>query len=442
MVSSVKSQLNYYEILELTPAATDEDVRAAHLRLIRPYRSRPHESDARLIEKARQISIAFQTLRDPVKRRAYDASIGLSRRPARTEAKQPTRPQTVPFIAAPANFSAGHTAEVEVDPFVAAALREAPASDIGEEPADGAGAGEAQAPEPAPGPEPLGIEDAPLATESETDSPALRLRDHKGAAGVVLVAALALVTAGLAMRGGDVDKALGSGGKTGEIADRPATDGNRLPGPAQPSTTSEPSQADATLNGMPPETLEETAPEAQAAESTNADSTAGTATRPTAETQQSREAADLSSSGAPESATASAPLAPPTAPASTPAPTAPDQTHATAAPAADRSAAPVLIGRGIFDSDNPHSRFQGTVNVRFTVQSDGRVSGCRTMISSGNPDLDARTCQLVEDRLRFKPALDSQGRPVPSEVHANYAWRKHRPLVTRVIDWVRGKPRH
>jgi periplasmic protein TonB len=74
------------------------------------------------------------------------------------------------------------------------------------------------------------------------------------------------------------------------------------------------------------------------------------------------------------------------------------------------------------NSDNPGGRYQGTVGVRFTVEPNGRVSDCRPVGSSGNPALDATTCSLVEQRLRFSPALNAQGQPIPTEVRTSYAW--------------------
>ena len=70
MDSLVKSRPNHYELLGLTPAATDEEIRQAFAREISPLRPRPFGSLAHL-------GVAHETLRDPVKRRAYDISLGL-----------------------------------------------------------------------------------------------------------------------------------------------------------------------------------------------------------------------------------------------------------------------------------------------------------------------------------------------------------------------------
>lgn len=80
----------------------------------------------------------------------------------------------------------------------------------------------------------------------------------------------------------------------------------------------------------------------------------------------------------------------------------------------------------ISDSDYPktasRARIGGTVIVRFTVGTDGRVSGCRVSRSSGNLDLDATTCRLVERRFRYRPALDSSGAKVADVMGWKQVW--------------------
>lgn len=75
-----------------------------------------------------------------------------------------------------------------------------------------------------------------------------------------------------------------------------------------------------------------------------------------------------------------------------------------------------LIAGRIRDSDYPRraskARAGGTVITRFSVGTDGRASGCRVTTSSGNAELDATTCRLIEQRFRYEPARDGQGRPV------------------------------
>ena len=65
---------------------------------------------------------------------------------------------------------------------------------------------------------------------------------------------------------------------------------------------------------------------------------------------------------------------------------------------------------------------QGSVSVRFTIQTDGKTSGCRVTRSSGNADLDETTCRLIELRFLYRPARDSQGRPVPENTTRTFDW--------------------
>ena len=78
----------------------------------------------------------------------------------------------------------------------------------------------------------------------------------------------------------------------------------------------------------------------------------------------------------------------------------------------------------IKDSDYPRAAAKaeigGAVIVNFDVGTNGRVSNCRVVSSSGNADLDGTTCRLIEKRFRYKPATDAQGRAVASVA----AWRQ------------------
>lgn len=86
------------------------------------------------------------------------------------------------------------------------------------------------------------------------------------------------------------------------------------------------------------------------------------------------------------------------------------------------SASARWVSGGLYDSDNRGGLFQGIVGVRFRVLATGQVDGCRVTRASGNRELDALTCRLLEQRLRFSPARDMAGRPVASEVGTTYTW--------------------
>ncbi|QJU57957.1 energy transducer TonB [Sphingomonas sp. AP4-R1] len=66
--------------------------------------------------------------------------------------------------------------------------------------------------------------------------------------------------------------------------------------------------------------------------------------------------------------------------------------------------------------------WSGTVGVSYAVGVDGRASACRIDHSSGNPVVDAITCRQIEQRFRFRPALDEDDRPVRSVLVENHEW--------------------
>jgi hypothetical protein len=113
MVSTVKRLPNHYETLGLKPTASSDEIARAFAREISVVRPRAFGGVA-------QVSIAYETLRDPIKRRAYDASLCFTPEPKRpdaaTEAERGPRWQNPP---APLERTLGS--------FIAASLRE-PAS--------------------------------------------------------------------------------------------------------------------------------------------------------------------------------------------------------------------------------------------------------------------------------------------------------------------------
>jgi len=84
------------------------------------------------------------------------------------------------------------------------------------------------------------------------------------------------------------------------------------------------------------------------------------------------------------------------------------------------------IAGGIANQDYPRSALraqaEGSVAVRYTVRADGRVGGCTVIRSSGHAELDEVTCRLIEQRFRYRPALDRSGRPIGAVEHKSYDW--------------------
>lgn len=62
------------------------------------------------------------------------------------------------------------------------------------------------------------------------------------------------------------------------------------------------------------------------------------------------------------------------------------------------------------------------VIVRVTVGVDGRARNCSVYRGSPDPQADAITCDLIEQRLRFRPAQDANGNPVPAPFYWRQKW--------------------
>jgi protein TonB len=77
---------------------------------------------------------------------------------------------------------------------------------------------------------------------------------------------------------------------------------------------------------------------------------------------------------------------------------------------------PRLVSRSLSERDYPSNLRRiwpsgARVLVMFDVQLNGRATGCSVYTSSGIPAIDQATCRLVETKLRFAPARDTNGRP-------------------------------
>jgi periplasmic protein TonB len=62
------------------------------------------------------------------------------------------------------------------------------------------------------------------------------------------------------------------------------------------------------------------------------------------------------------------------------------------------------------------------VIVRVTVTADGRARDCSIYRPSPDPEADRITCQLVETRLGFRPAMDANGNPVSAPFYWRQQW--------------------
>ena len=64
----------------------------------------------------------------------------------------------------------------------------------------------------------------------------------------------------------------------------------------------------------------------------------------------------------------------------------------------------------------------GRVGVRLMIDEKGAVKECATTETSGSGVLDAMTCIVLQDRAKFHPALDIDGKPVKSFDDTRVKW--------------------
>lgn len=433
MIGSVKEGPNHYEILGLTPSATSDDIEKAFAARMKMRITNPEKAEDPL-----KLRAAYKALHDPFWRRIYDSEQGFA---------PVSRPKPTPSDPPQSGT------EERVAPFIAAALRQ-PAVQA-EHPTspdfillDGSRGAEStieERPEPS-------IAEIDYPTEDEApvpDTPGRRSDwNRTGAAAGFAVVGLGLVSLLFGIWG-NFDRSpetvrAPTSARVEQSASRSGVLAQTRPqqaAPIQEETPSIPSGsavAPVQPGGADPAAINNSIMD-RSAQAQAADSGAET---PNAERQESSTIASptdpLAPVPAPSSTPGNSPTAPPATIAQSPPAAAPQAVTSVSAvpsaPVVNRAAAPRWISGGLVKGDNPHGRYRGTVTVQFTVQPNGRVSGCRAAISSGSTALDARTCQLVEQRLRFRPALNWQGRAIPYETRAIYTWGvKHRSLLDQLL---------
>lgn len=65
---------------------------------------------------------------------------------------------------------------------------------------------------------------------------------------------------------------------------------------------------------------------------------------------------------------------------------------------------------------------QGRTVVKLTVDVSGTPVKCAVKASSGFGSLDRATCRTALDRVRFQPARDARGAPIPSDYTLPVRW--------------------
>ena len=65
---------------------------------------------------------------------------------------------------------------------------------------------------------------------------------------------------------------------------------------------------------------------------------------------------------------------------------------------------------------------EGVASYRLIVGTNGRVSACELTRSTGNAQLDAATCDLIQKRARFEAATDDAGAKVVGSFTGSVRW--------------------
>lgn len=65
----------------------------------------------------------------------------------------------------------------------------------------------------------------------------------------------------------------------------------------------------------------------------------------------------------------------------------------------------------------------GGVTVRLDVSASGAIVGCHVMEAGGDPAFEQLTCDVAKKNGRFAPALDRDGKPVPTYFPLRVIWK-------------------
>ena len=495
-----------YDVLGVSPGATDEEIDSAFYRLINEQGYRVGVPLERQWARAREIRVAHATLGDPVKRRAYDESLSRASDPAlwaRTANDAATDklvlPEIEPEAAEPVENKSTREAVVPRDPdgcaLTGSEPEQAPDRALGPD-AEEVVWFHNRPPPPYLAPTPNDNKRASAPTLNDNKRPSVRTWGMATAVAFGLGLVLLLswpewnrqptsertprVTA-------HAPQASGAGPGLGHYSAQAPGNFNGAAASDPEEQGASPSDSQATSDGLGrPLDLQ------RASDERTAQDVAELATRDTADAQSHADrtptgktpAAAGASSAPKEAAEARAKAPAPTppvarapaiatapprariAPAPTPpvarAPaiaTAPPRARIAPAPTPPVARAPAIatapprariapaitgapvragssrrlarsppqwVGGGPTDADNRQGRYQGTVAVQVTIAPGGRVSNCVPVRGSGNAGLDAMTCRLVQERARFTPALDAQGRPVVSQAYTTFVWGRRR----------------
>lgn len=104
---------------------------------------------------------------------------------------------------------------------------------------------------------------------------------------------------------------------------------------------------------------------------------------------------------------------------------------------------PIAMEEWITVADNlpDAARFglDGPISVELAVDKTGSVSDCRIVKSSGHDMLDEHTCGLLLSRARFRPAADTNGRPIAAAFSYSTKWHVITHENWAEDGWVRAE---
>lgn len=105
--------MNYYEILQITPNASEEVIKAAYKALVKKYH--PDNGAIDGIEKMQLINDAYRTLSDPFRRKEYDKTLLCMRNYSVSAKTSDKREEDVFDSSSPMHYSDNYKESKEVD---------------------------------------------------------------------------------------------------------------------------------------------------------------------------------------------------------------------------------------------------------------------------------------------------------------------------------------
>ena len=117
------------------------------------------------------------------------------------------------------------------------------------------------------------------------------------------------------------------------------------------------------------------------------------------------------------------PTPPPITPTAPPAPPPPPPAAKVSKAQSAKGNLQSLFGTDDYPQDALRNEETGRAVAQLTVGTDGRVTNCSIVSSSGSRSLDAATCRILKSRARFTPARLSNGEPTTDTVTQPISWQ-------------------